>query len=219
MEERFHLELALLRHGSTKGNEEHRYVGRTDEELSDAGRRSLLAEPVFAGFVPEAVFVSPMRRCIQTASLCWPGTPQYGAEGLRETDFGEFEYKTYEELKDCPSYRAWIAGGGKLAPPGGEDGGQVRRRVLDSFLWAVEQCRANRWHRAAIVAHGGTFLYLLGAYAQEQGDFYRWQARNGEGWLARWEEETGRLAIVKEERRGDFEPVGGQLRTGEGGQL
>ena len=31
----------LIRHGRTKGNEERRYVGRTDEGLSPAGRQEL----------------------------------------------------------------------------------------------------------------------------------------------------------------------------------
>ena len=31
------IDLILLRHGMTKGNEEHRYIGRTDEELSEKG--------------------------------------------------------------------------------------------------------------------------------------------------------------------------------------
>ena len=34
--------MALIRHGMTPGNEEHRYIGRTDEPLSQKGREQLL---------------------------------------------------------------------------------------------------------------------------------------------------------------------------------
>lgn len=34
-------QIDLIRHGRTKGNEERRYVGRTDEGLSPAGRLEL----------------------------------------------------------------------------------------------------------------------------------------------------------------------------------
>ena len=36
------IELVLIRHGATKANEERRYLGRTDEELSEKGKEALL---------------------------------------------------------------------------------------------------------------------------------------------------------------------------------
>ncbi len=35
------MRIVLLRHGKTKGNEEHRYVGRTDEPLTAAARKAI----------------------------------------------------------------------------------------------------------------------------------------------------------------------------------
>ena len=40
---RYEADMALIRHGMTPGNEEHRYIGRTDEPLSQKGREQLLA--------------------------------------------------------------------------------------------------------------------------------------------------------------------------------
>ena len=39
---RYEADMALIRHGMTPGNEEHRYIGRTDEPLSQKGREQLL---------------------------------------------------------------------------------------------------------------------------------------------------------------------------------
>ena len=38
---RYEADMALIRHGMTPGNEEHRYIGRTDEPLSQKGREQL----------------------------------------------------------------------------------------------------------------------------------------------------------------------------------
>ena len=59
----------LIRHGATPGNLEGRYIGRTDEALSAAGREDILRHqypPV------DLVFTSPMRRCRETAALIYP---------------------------------------------------------------------------------------------------------------------------------------------------
>ena len=195
----FCLELALLRHGRTRGNEEGRYVGRTDEELSPGGRKALEGKRLFAGFHPQAVFVSPMRRCVQTAELVWPGIQEIQMEEFRETDFGLFEYKTYGELRELPSYRQWIASAGRLPAPGGEDAQAVRERIVSGFRRLAGRCQREGWERAALVAHGGAFLYLLEELAEPAGDFYGRQAGNGEGWLARWDAGRGRIVLLYRE--------------------
>ena len=40
-----------------------------------------------------------MMRCRETAEILFPGQVLCVQEGLQETDFGDFEYKNYEELK------------------------------------------------------------------------------------------------------------------------
>ena len=59
------MDIFLIRHGMTPGNREHRYIGRTDEPLSEEGRAALLP-PAWADQV-ESVCVSPMLRARQTA--------------------------------------------------------------------------------------------------------------------------------------------------------
>ena len=91
------MQVILIRHGSTAGNLEHRYVGSTDEPLTGNAteqlrdRQSLYPEP-------DLLFVSPMKRCRQTAELLFPGKEQIVSEGLKECAFGAFEYKNYMEM-------------------------------------------------------------------------------------------------------------------------
>ncbi|MFR1950141.1 MAG: histidine phosphatase family protein [Roseburia hominis] len=72
---RYEADMALIRHGMTPGNEEHRYIGRTDEPLSQKGREQLLTLQK-KGVYPAAACVaaSPLERCRQTAELLSPRT-------------------------------------------------------------------------------------------------------------------------------------------------
>lgn len=68
----------------------------------------------------DIVFASPMKRCIMTAEAIYPNQEMILCEGFKEMDFGDFEGKSYEELKDNPDYINWIESGGEIAFPNGE---------------------------------------------------------------------------------------------------
>ena len=68
------IECYLYRHGKTKGNEEGRYLGRTDESLSEEGKKALREKRMPPA---EAVFSSPKKRCQETAALFFPGPVSY----------------------------------------------------------------------------------------------------------------------------------------------
>ena len=106
---RYEADMALIRHGMTPGNEEHRYIGRTDEPLSQKGREQLLTLQK-KGVYPAAACVaaSPLERCRQTAELLYPGQAPCVFDQFREMDFGAFEGHNYEELKADVRYQAWI---------------------------------------------------------------------------------------------------------------
>ena len=134
--------LVFLRHAATKGNREHRYVGTTQEDIL-AEERAFLQElsgravPFLpAGFDPDHadLFVSPMLRCRETAGLLFPGMRQQVVPDFRETDFGEFEYRNYSELKDQPGYQAFLDSGGEAPFPGGESRMQAAARVTGAFM-------------------------------------------------------------------------------------
>lgn len=171
----------LIRHGQTQGNLERRYIGSTDEPLCPQGREALRGSHMPA---VDRVFISPMRRCRETAAICFPDMEQEIIPDLRETDFGAFEGRTYEELKDDPAYRNWLDSSGEVPPPGGESKAQVRRRVAGAFRSIVERCGPE--DRIALVVHGGTIMTLLEALEPSH-QFYAWQSPNGGGWSCRWE--------------------------------
>lgn len=174
------MQVFLIRHGCTAGNLEHRYVGTTDEGLTDEARQTLLRESSRYP-VPDIVFASPMRRCLETAGLLFPGTEPVCIAGLRECEFGEFEYRNYQELQKDARYQAWIDSGGTLAFPGGESREAFADRCCEAFEQAVDEAHGHGVKSAAFVVHGGTIMAVMERFARPVRGYFDWQVQNGCG--------------------------------------
>lgn len=173
------MEIYLIRHGQTMGNLQGRYIGITDEPLMDEERRKLERRSYPRA---EAVFVSPLLRCRQTAVVLYPDQAVRIIEELAECDFGSFENKNWQEMTDDPEYQMWIDSNGTLPFPGGEDPVHFRKRCCRGFEKAVAECCRKKIEHAAFVVHGGTIMSILERYAVPERDFYDWHVGNGEGY-------------------------------------
>ena len=173
------LKLWLIRHGMTEGNCHQRYIGVTDEPLCEEGR-NLLSNVTYPR--AQALFVSPLRRCRETARILFGDQEQRVIEFLAECDFGEFENKNYKELADNPHYQEWIDSNGTLPFPGGESREGFKSRNLRGFDRVVSGCIRSHVVEAALVIHGGTIMNIMEEYADIQKPFYEWHVRNGGGY-------------------------------------
>ena len=98
-EDNIKVKITWIRHGMTQANGEHRYLGKTDEPLSETGIRLLQEKKKeYFSSTPEFLYTSPMKRCVQTAELLFERNPILIPE-WKEMDFGQFEGKNYKELK------------------------------------------------------------------------------------------------------------------------
>lgn len=178
-------EILLIRHFATRGNQEGRYIGVTDEPivLEEAPKKAKPLDQTVGW-----VFVSPMLRCRQTASLLFPTAKQKIVSRFRECDFGEFENHNYRELSANPNYQKWVDSQGELPFPGGEDAKEFRKRCRLGFEEAVQWQLRSKLERCAMVVHGGTIMSILEAYGLPVKTFYDWQVKNGEGFLLQLEE-------------------------------
>ena len=125
------------------------------------------------------------------AEILFPGQVLCVQEGLQETDFGDFEYKNYEELKENPAYQAWIDSGGQMMVPNGESGAGFRHRCCRAYEQCVRDAQEKGAQRIAIVCHGGTIMSVLERYGRPEKSFYEWQIANGCGILTETIEEGG----------------------------
>lgn len=96
-------------------------MGVTEEALSGEGRKQLeiLAEKDILK-KPWLLFISPMLRCQESAGILFPGKKAYPIEEWREMNFGAYEGKNYEDLKNDSYYQKWIDSNGTLPFPEGE---------------------------------------------------------------------------------------------------
>jgi alpha-ribazole phosphatase len=95
-------------------------------------------------------------------------------------DFGEFEGRTYEDLKDVPEYQAWINGDHMSnVCPGGESGNIMERRVLRGLKALLKKERD-----AMVVCHGGTIAIIFQHFFPDSGlNWYEIQPANGTGYM------------------------------------
>ena len=196
------LKIWLIRHGMTEGNRHQRYIGVTDEPLCEEGRK-LLGK--FTYPKPQAVFVSPLKRCLETAAILFDDPKVRIIEELAECDFGEFENKNYKELDGNPNYQAWIDSNGILAFPGGESKEECAARNLEGFQRAVTVCIREEITEAALVVHGGTIMNIMEKYALPKKEFYEWHIGNGCGYLVEldpvlWKKDRRNLKLLGEQK-------------------
>lgn len=183
------MKIIFIRHGQTKGNEEKRYIGKTDESLSQKG-----IEEIKKHLYPNAdiIYVSPMKRCIETAKIIYPNSKYIICSDFRECDFGIFEGKNYDELKNKPDYQKWLDSMGTMQIPQGESHEQFKTRCCNEFKGIVKTLNDT----AALIVHGGTIMAILEKYAVPKSDFYSYQVKNGCGYVTEFE--NGQLKIITE---------------------
>lgn len=171
--------LTLIRHGRTKANGEHRYLGKTEEALSAEGREEIQAF-VNQHRYPEAdqVFTSSMKRCKETASIIYPRIAAREIPEWDEMDFGIFEGKNYIELNGNPAYQDWIDSGGTLPFPEGESRAEFLSRCQRGMEKMIREL-PEQTKRVTLVVHGGTIMALMSIFYG--GAYFDYQVPNGSG--------------------------------------
>lgn len=176
------MKIIFIRHGQTNGNLQKRYIGRTDESLSETGIAEIKKHSYPAA---DIIITSPMKRCIETAKLIYPDSKITSEIDFRECDFGSFEGKNYTELSGDPDYQKWIDSGGKTAFPNGESLSDFRRRCCLAFLRSVKNIPENS--NVAMIVHGGTIMSVISRFAVPEREYFDCQVGNGCGFLTFWD--------------------------------
>jgi probable phosphoglycerate mutase len=155
--------LFLVRHGATTLTAEDRFAGSTDVALSDEGRQQAirlgarLADDRIA-----AVYCSPMRRTLDTATLAAQphALSPVTRPGLREIDHGHWEGLTRREVEERfgDEYARWEADPFTMAPGGGECGVDVMARALPVVRAIVE---AHEGENVLVVSHKATIRLVI----------------------------------------------------------
>ena len=99
------------------------------------------------------------------------------------------------ELNGNPDYQAWVDSGGTLPFPGGESREGFQERCREGFVRILREAQAEKRRQIAVVAHGGTLMSVLSAFAVPEKPFYDWQVKNGCGYVASTDYENGTIVL------------------------
>jgi 2,3-bisphosphoglycerate-dependent phosphoglycerate mutase len=155
--------IALIRHGETAWNIEHRMQGQEDSPLTALGLRQaeclgqrLADEPI------DRLYSSDLPRAYNTAREI--GDPHrlepLVDAALRERHFGVFQGLTVDEIRrEFPDeFARHISGDPDFVIPEGESRRQFWERSVDALERIREACRGQR---VVVVLHGGVLNILV----------------------------------------------------------
>jgi broad specificity phosphatase PhoE len=156
-------DLILLRHGETEWSLAGQHTGRTDIPLTPRGEAAAAAlAPMLAHRDIVAVFTSPARRAVTTASLAGLANAAPDPD-LWEWDYGGYEGMTTPQIQvQRPGWYLWRDG---VIPGDAEHPGETIEQVadrVDRVLGRAEPLLAEG--DVALVAHGHVLRVLTARY-------------------------------------------------------
>jgi alpha-ribazole phosphatase len=173
--------ITLLRHGLTNENVQKRYVGWTDVGLNEKGISELQQFREKNYPKPDYIFTSDLVRCMKTSEILFANQMYEASSLFREYHFGDWELKTYDDLKENQLYRNWIDSPSDYRPPQGETFIQFKERVLQGWDKLMIQFKHPEVNHMTLVTHGGVIRLLLSLFAPVEKDFWQWSVLFGEG--------------------------------------
>ena len=140
--------IVLARHAETDWSVSGRHTGRTDVELTAAGREAAVKLGLrLASHAFDEVLSSPLQRALTTARLAGYPDPTLD-DDLLEWDYGDYEGVTTAEIQsERPHWELWTDGA-----PNGESPTQVALRADAAVHRASETCAAGS--DAIVFGHG-----------------------------------------------------------------
>ena len=156
------MRLTVYRHGEILlPNNEKRFAGRTDYPLSEAGKEQIRRMAAVYEGNPERIYASSSLRCRESGEIfreILQNTELVLRDDLREIDMGEWDGKTFAEIKgkhpheyaergkDLPGYRV----------PGGETFAELQQRAV----CAVKDIASQTNSEAILITHLGVIRTL-----------------------------------------------------------
>lgn len=157
--------LKIIRHGITQGNLDGKYIGVTDLPLCYEGVEELYSklEENDYGSV-QKVFISPLKRCRETAAILYPEAVVVEIPELIEMNFGDFENKKAEVIMNTPEYKKFLKGGLDNPPPNGESMRTVVERCVAAMEKIVSSMIQEGMTNCAVITHGGIIMNMLSCF-------------------------------------------------------
>lgn len=183
------MNLYFVRHGETEHNKNQCYYGSIDVDITEKGvLQAQNGSEKLKNINFNKVYVSALKRTEQTANILMEGrqVELIKDKRINEINFGVFEGKSHEEIKEFYSdeWKIWCDDWKGFTPPEGENYIQFYDRTksfMDDILKLDED-------NVLIVTHGGVirsvYCYLLGGSLDF---FWSFGSKNGDITIIKYE--------------------------------
>ena len=157
------MDLILVRHGETETNRLGKIQGVSEAPLNGRGlEQAAAAARALDGEKPFTLYVSPLRRAVQTAEAITrrTGIDAVSEDGLIEMDVGDFEGLTGRQLRErFPEVmRSWDEDAFGTFMPGGESLADVKERAWGTVMKLAE---IHAGETVVAVTHNFTIQMVL----------------------------------------------------------
>lgn len=156
--------IILIRHGHVEGISPPLFRGRVDLPLTKVGQQQarLLGAHLGAAPPPDAIYTSPLGRCIDTATAIAMTTrvqPEVLPD-LIDFDYGDWTGRTHDEVRTSDPDRSslWWTRPHLMRPPGGETLQELMARAGDVLRAVIDRHRNGR---VILVGHDSINRALL----------------------------------------------------------
>ncbi len=176
--------LHFIRHGYSEDNKAGLLGGfGRDVSLTDEGRDTLLQMKEDYTYPHiDALFVSPMKRAVQTAELLYPNHERILIAPLVETSYGAMEGTPLEEVYTSKFFQNWMHPETPFTPEGAETYLEFRARVAAAASTLLEGMMKSGITDAAVIAHGNVIAAVVSALGLPAQTEDMWYADNGTGY-------------------------------------
>ncbi|MEA4965195.1 MAG: histidine phosphatase family protein [Oscillospiraceae bacterium] len=156
-------EIYLLRHGESLGNVRQCFLGHTDWDLTELGRRQAACTArLFDEIHLDCIYTSDLQRAVHTAAPIAENKrlPIHTDPGLREINAGFWEGLSFPEIaaRYPAEYSLWHHDLGRAAAPGGESVAQMYERIYVTLNRIV---RANKGRSILVACHATPIRALM----------------------------------------------------------
>ncbi len=156
-------DLFLTRHGETLWNTQKRFQGWKNSPLTEKGiYQGIRLSRVVKNEGIEIIYTSPLERAFATAISAKGDMdiPVVVLDELMELSLGEWEGKTYEELKaeDSENFKVYWSSPIDYIPRGGESYEELTERSRKAVSLMLKESRGKK---ILAVTHGMTLMTLI----------------------------------------------------------
>ncbi len=183
------MNIYLLRHGQTEENRKGSYYGNMDISLNAIGiSQGIKARAFFNDIKLDRVYVSNKRRTLEMAKLVL-GEKKIEViqdNRINETNFGDFEGKTYDEIVTLypKESMCWRDNWKEFIPPNGESYIKLCERVK-TFMEHIKKLDGEN---ILVCAHSGVIRAIYCYIMNENIElFWKFGCKNGDISLIKYE--------------------------------